>query len=155
MASDTGGALLIFVALGVYYRLQRHVPITTADDRASFVATKKALSLVLLAVFCSIGARDIWQFVTTGRGFPFFEAFYTVLIFTDVLLVLISLRYSSTYRVVFRNSGFAAATVFMRLALTAPPYVNAALGLGAVVLACGLTLAYNNFGTGTPATTPP
>lgn len=154
MASDTGGALLIFVALGVYYRLQRHQPITTADDRASFVATKKTLSLVLLGVFFFIGATDTWQLATTGRSFPFFEAFYTVLIFTDVLLVLVSLRYSSTYRVVFRNSGFAAATVFMRLALTAPPYLNAALGLGAVLLACGLTLAYNNFGAGTHAPSP-
>lgn len=148
MVSDTGGALLIFVALGLYYRLQRHLPITTADHRASFVAAKKALSLVLLVVFFAIGASDVWQLATTGHSFPFFEAFYTVLIFTDVLLVLISLRYSSTYRVVFRNSGFAAATVFMRLALTAPPYVNAALGLGAVLLACSLTLAYNAFTTG-------
>ena len=36
-----------------------------------------------------------------------------------VLIVLISLRYSSTYNVVFRNSGYALATVFIRLALIA------------------------------------
>jgi hypothetical protein len=68
-----------------------------------------------------------------------------VLIFTDILVVLVSLRYSSEYRVVFRYSGFAAATVLIRLALTAPPYVNAALGFGAALFALGLTLAYNAF----------
>jgi hypothetical protein len=145
MASDAVGALLIFAALTFYYRLQRHQPITRAEDRTSFVDTKKAIALGLLAVFVAIGATDAW-YLATGRGlFPFFEAFYTVLIFSDVLLVLISMRHSADYRVLFRNSGFAVATVFVRLALTAPPVVNAALGLGAVIFACGLTVSYNAF----------
>jgi hypothetical protein len=62
-----------------------------------------------------------------------------------VLLVLVALCYSSSYHVVFRNSGFAAATVIIRLALTAPRYVNVLLGLGAAVFAVGLSLAYNTF----------
>ncbi len=33
-----------------------------------------------------------------------------MLIFADVLVVLISLRYSASYHVVFRNSGLAVAT---------------------------------------------
>ncbi len=48
----------------------------------------------------------------------------------------------------FRNSGFAVATVFVRLALTAPPVTNAVLGVPAVVFACGLTFAYNGFAGG-------
>jgi hypothetical protein len=75
----------------------------------------------------------------------FFEVSYTVLIFNDVLIVLISLRYSLTFNVVFRNSGFAVATVLIRLALAAPPYLNALLGLGAAFFALGLTFAYNMF----------
>ena len=144
MTSDAVGALLIFVLLGVFYRLQRHQPITSTEDRAGFIEAKKAIALALLAAFVGIGLHDAWAWVQ-GRGYPFFEAFYTVLIFSDLLVVLISLRYSSTFRVVFRNSGFAAATVFMRLALTAPPYFNAALGLLAAAFACALTLAYNAF----------
>lgn len=75
------------------------------------------------------------------RGF--FEVFYTVLVFSDVLIVLISLRYSSDYRIVFRNSGSAAATILIRLALTAPPYVELLLGLGAAGFALALSVAYN------------
>lgn len=145
MASDVIGALGIFAALVLFYRLQRHRPITTPDERESFVSAKKAIALLLIAVLLAIGADDLWHWATDGDVFPFFEVFYTVLIFSDVLIVLISLRYSSTYRVVFRNSGFAVATVILRLALTAPPVVNAALGLAAVLVACGLTAAYNAF----------
>jgi hypothetical protein len=75
--------------------------------------------------------------------FRFFDAFYTVLIFSDVLVVFIALRYSSTFYVVFRNSGFAAATVMIRLALAGPRYLDGAIGVGAALYAVGLTAAYN------------
>ncbi len=115
------------------------------DDGSSFVASKKALALGLLAVLAVVGTHDGWRWLVMGEREHFFEIFYTLLIFTDVLIVLVSLRYSSAYRVVFRYSGFAAATVLIRMALTAPPYVNAALGIGAALFALGLTLAYNAF----------
>ena len=73
----------------------------------------------------------------------FFETFYTVIVFADVLIVLLSLRYSASYHVVFRNSGLAVATVLLRVALAAPPFYNAALGLAAALFALGLTIACN------------
>lgn len=146
VASDVVGALLIFVVLGFYYRSQRHMPITTVvEDGSSFVAAKKAIALGLLAVLVVMGVHDGWRFLALGYKGRFFETFYTLLIFTDILIVLVSLRYSSQYRVVFRYSGFAAATVLIRMALTAPHYVNAALGFGAALFALGLTLSYNAF----------
>jgi hypothetical protein len=74
---------------------------------------------------------------------PFFNTFYTVLIFSDVLIVLISLRYSATYHVVFRNSGYAAATVMIRLALAGPRYLGTALGVAAALYNLGVAAAYN------------
>ncbi|MGF1504137.1 MAG: hypothetical protein ACFB51_03220, partial [Anaerolineae bacterium] len=73
------------------------------------------------------------------------DAFFTVMIFSDILIVLISLRYSSTYHVAFRNSGFAVATVFIRLDLIAPPFIDVGLGLGAILFMVGLSASYNNF----------
>ena len=106
---------------------------------------KKSLALGLLIVLAVLAVRDGWRLVVSGQRELLFETFYTILIFTDVLIVLVSLRYSSHYRVVFRYSGFAAATVLIRMALTAPPYFNAGIGVGAAVFALGLTLAYNAF----------
>ena len=131
----------LFVVLGFYYAAQRHRPISDdARDTRGFVAAKKTLSLVLLAVFGVLAARSL-----IGTGREFFESFYTVLVFADILVVLVSLRYSSSYHVVFRNSGLAVATVLLRLALSAPVYWNAALGTAAALFALGLTLAGNRF----------
>ena len=146
MAADVSGALVIFVVLGFYYRAQKHRRITSTDrEQAQFVATKKRIAFLLLVLFVSIGAYDL---VRWSMGLPvadFFATFYTVLIFADVLIVLVSLRYASFYAVVFRNSAFAMTTVLIRLALAAPPYISALIGVGAAVLALGLTLAYNRF----------
>lgn len=144
--SDTVGALLIFVVLGFYYRFQEHRPITESrEEEKQFVAAKKGVALLLLLVFVGMGAWGLWLWGAGRQGFPFFAYFYTVLIFSDVLILLISLRYSSGFHVVFRNSGFALATVMIRIALTAPPHVNALLGVGAAVYVLGLSLSYNAF----------
>jgi hypothetical protein len=63
--------------------------------------------------------------------------------FSFLLLVLISLGYSSLFPVVFRNSGFAVATVLLRVGITAPAYYDVGLGIAAALYAMGITLAYN------------
>lgn len=126
--------------------MQVHQRITAhEEEQASFVAAKKLVAMLLLASFLLLGVIDAALYLWEGATFDLFAAFYLVLIFSDVLIVLISLAYSSAYRVVFRNSGFAAATVLMRLALTAPPYVSGLLGVGSALFALGLSFAYGTF----------
>ena len=142
--SDAGGALLVFILLGFYYKLQKHRQITKdTEDQNSFISSKKILALILLIVFTITGINSFWQTIQQTPGTDFFAMFYTILVFADILIVLISLRYNYRYCTLFRNSGFAVTTVVIRLALTAPPYVNVALGIGAAVFAIGLTVAYN------------
>ncbi len=146
MLADAGGALVIFVIIGFYYRAQLHRKITADPDaQTNFVAAKKIIALLLLAAFAFIGLNDLWLLATGQEVYPFFKTFYTVLIFSDVLIVLLSLRYTATYNVVFRNSGFALATVTLRIALAAPVYVNVLLGIAASFFVLGLTYAYNTF----------
>lgn len=141
---DATGALLIFLTLGVFYTLQRHQAIThSAAEQRHFVAQKKAVANILLLVLAGLGVYAVVDPLLAGKGVPFFNTFYTVLIFSDVLIVLISLRYSATYHVVFRNSGFAAATVMIRLALAGPRYMGTALGVVAALFNLGVAAAYN------------
>jgi hypothetical protein len=147
MLSNGFGALAIFAILGFYYRAQRHLPLTCdARDRASFVAAKKLVALVLLGMFAWLGAR-----AALAERHSFFESFYTVLVLADVLLVFLSLRYSSAYHVVFRNSGLAVATVILRLGLAAPAFYNAGLGIAAALFALALTYAYGRVGAAAEA----
>jgi len=142
--SDASGALVIFTLLVVYFKMQTHQPITRdPDDQSSFIGAKKLIALALLAGLVMIAAEVVWTWVTTSQEHSFFEIFYTLLIFADVLIVLISLRYSVAYPVVFRYFGFAVATVLIRLALTAPRVVDAGLGVVATLFAIALTWVYN------------
>ncbi|HSN56315.1 MAG TPA: hypothetical protein VLT32_16735, partial [Candidatus Sulfomarinibacteraceae bacterium] len=129
--SDAFGALAIFAILVVYARLQRHQPISRDEaERSSFIASKKLIALALLASLVLIAVHVVWSWwagahtdsLFNALSNDFFEIFYTLLIFADVLIVLISLRSSITYPVVFRYFGFAVATVLIRLALTAPRF---------------------------------
>jgi hypothetical protein len=147
MLSDAAGALAIFVVLAFYYRACRHQPAPSDPvDRRSFIAAKKLVALLLLVAFAALGARALWsQLGLHGDLHGFFEGFYTLLVFADILVVLMSMRYSSSYPVVFRNSGLTVATVLLRVGLSAPPYFNAALGLAAALFALALTHAYNRY----------
>lgn len=140
-----GGALAVFVLIGVYYRVQRHTKITRDEAlQSSFVAAKKLLALALLAGFAALAAVDLAR-LARQESSHFFAEFYTLLILGDVLLVLIALRYTARFSVLFRNSGFAVATVLIRLSLIAPPRINVLLGVGATAFALALTVAYNAF----------
>jgi hypothetical protein len=151
--SDSLGALVIFALIVVYSRLQKHQPISDdADVRSSFVSAKKLISLLLLVFLAVHGSRVAWTWVVTGETIAFFEVFYTLLIFADILIVLISLRYSVAFPVVFRYFGFAVATVMIRLALTAPRVIDAGLGVVATLFAIALTWIYNRSTAGPPLT---
>jgi hypothetical protein len=135
------GALALFAVLGLYYAAQRHPPLKGGErERASFVAIKKTVGLLLLVIYAVLAGRAALQ-----EQPNFFTSFYTVLVLADVFLVLVSLRHSGAYHLIFRNSGLAAATVVLRLALTAPPAWAAGLGVGAGLFALGVTLVSNRF----------
>jgi hypothetical protein len=149
--TSSSAALLIFVFLGIYYRIDRyHGYLTNPVEKMHYIMIKKILALVLLAAFIAVGTYNTWEFVFKGIQRDFFETFYTILIFADILLVLIAQRYMPSFHAVFRNSGYVIATLFIRIALAAPPYYDAVIGLIAAAFALGVTYATNIFHFGTP-----
>ena len=135
------GALVIFALLGIYYKIQRR----SEDDGRhmdlySFVASKKAISLALLVSFVSMGSYSIYQSVNGIEHADFIHSFYTQLILTDILIVLVSQCFHPSAKMMFRNSGYALSTLMIRLALVAPVYYNVLLGAAAMIFAIVLTL---------------
>lgn len=148
MVVDAVGSLLIFIIIGIYYRLNKSRPITVGEtDQREFVAYKKLIALGLIVVLAMIGVIDLIRLIRNEPLYPFFETFYTVLIFTDVLMVLLSLRYSVRFTVAFRNFSFAVVTVFIRLALIAPTLIGVGMGIGTALFALAITFAYNYSGS--------
>ncbi len=144
--SDGFGALLIFALLGYYYVIQARVSDEKmgAVDLYGFVAAKKGLALVLLGIFTVMGVRSATGTIAGTAHTDFFHEFYTLLILTDILVVLISQCFQPSFYSVFRNSGFALSTLIIRLALAAPPFYNVLLGLAAAIFAILLTLISRN-----------
>lgn len=143
--SDGFGALCIFALLGFYYLVQKKEKQESwkPGELLGFVAVKKAVALVLLALFVFMGGQALYQTVVGIEHSSFFNEFYTVLIITDILLVLIAQSFQPSFYAMFRNSGYALSTLIIRIALTAPVYFNVLLGLVAAIFAIALTVVSN------------
>ena len=138
------GALLIFGLLGVYYLVQRPVSDESKSvDLMGFVAAKKGISLFLLVAFVIMGVVSAYRSLTGGQQVDFFHGFYTLLIITDILIVLVAQCFHPSSMLVFRNSGYALSTMIIRIALVAEIYYNILLGVAAICFAIMLTMVTN------------
>ena len=138
------GALAVFALLGVYYRIQpaKKQDMGMPHDLFRFVAAKKGIALLLLGTFVTLGLNNLYNKFAGLPHIDFFPVFYTLLIFTDILVVLISQCFRPSFHAVFRNSGYALSTLFIRLALAAPAMYDVALGIVAALYSIALTLAW-------------
>ncbi len=140
MAADAGAALIIFFLIRWFYSLQKHRQITEETERTTFIKLKKKIAIgVLIGLLTSV-FFDIKQYWETGIFHPSYPLFYLVLIFADMLLMLAAFRYVIHYPSIFRYSAFVLITIFIRIALMAPVYYNAIIGIGTVIF--GISIAY-------------
>jgi len=140
------GALAVFVLLSAYKYAQRCAPRHWAPEiLAEFITAKKLVALLVLGALVFMGLLDTYLLARGLPTFDIFHDFYTLLIFSDILIVLIAQRYMPEFHAIFRNSGFALSTVFIRMALTADTMISVLMGVGAMVFALGLTFASNRF----------
>ncbi|MGJ3240932.1 MAG: hypothetical protein ACFE0Q_19645 [Anaerolineae bacterium] len=147
MVVDAAAALLIFLVLQIYYGIQKSYAITSDEtDKESFVNSKKAIAIALLLIFVGVGLVDMWRYLTGGETYPFFDSFFTILIFADVMMVLLSMRYSFSYAVTFRNFAYALVTVFIRISLIAPTPINGLIGISTMLFALAVAYIYNTYG---------
>jgi hypothetical protein len=131
MVADIAGGLAIYALLGLHAGAPRRESLA-GDASHAFVAAKKRIAVLLLVVLAVVVVTGLFHAPRPGEDlFHFMTTAFTVLIFNDVLLMLVALQYTAEYRVVFRNAGYTALTILMRLSLTAPDYINVGLGVGA------------------------
>ena len=121
------------------------------DDLDAFISQKKALAIVLLAVYVLIAIYSIssWSYgVFNGSGTTnrtiFFLDFFTALILADILILLISYQYITEFSNLARNTGFVLSTVILRVGIASPGVSGAIMFilagfLGIVVLLSGIS----------------
>lgn len=117
-----------------------------ASNLNKFVGQKQNLALVLFVVYVCVALYSLssWTWgVIEGDGSVsrtvFFLDFFTCLIMADILILLISYRYTTDFPNLARNTGFILSTVVLRVAIGTTGFPGATLfilggGLGMSVL---------------------
>lgn len=109
-------------------------------------------SLFLLAIYSlytwSIGfvyhQAPVNEFLKNVNS-VFFDDFFNVLIFIDVLLLLTSFFYSDKFHVIFRNSGFVISTILLKMSFSVEGILNNTIILGSTLFGLVLLIIYNQF----------
>jgi hypothetical protein len=157
---DMWGGFLMFFLVGIFRHvaLQRTRPSGTAipsRGAALFIAQKKVVavglgSLLLGMAVYNIGllAFAIRSSLLTGHGAiesatTFYNDMFTVMIFTDVLILILSLVVSGVYELVFRNAAFVVSTILIRLSLSEGYPFGAPLALMSMVFGILTLLVFN------------
>lgn len=125
---------------------------------SKFINIKKwiAIMLVPILVFISFYSLVHWSIglfqanSSDAVSFKninniFFEQFFTILIITDVFLLLFSFFHTDDFHKVIRNSGFIISTILLRISFSVDGIINNLLIVTAVVFGLIIILIHNKF----------
>jgi hypothetical protein len=158
---DLVGALLLFFLTTIYYQLFTKTKKARSNPslkRTQFIYFKKTAAVILsgLLLVLSVVSFINWGinlYHSSAEGIAphdpnsvFYKEFFSVMIFVDVFLLILSFIYSGSYDLIFRNGGFVISTILVRIALTAQKPFNIYFALTSVlfgVLLMALFVFYN------------
>ena len=161
---DLATSLLMFFLIYLFY-LQSEpkknvvdASVTSNLSLMNFIKIKKILALLLVPIFIflSIYSFTIWineiifSDVNSTNSFSninniFFEQFFNILIFADVLLLLFSFYLTDDFYKVMRNSGFIISTILIRISFSTTGLVNNLLIICAILYGLFITIIHNKF----------
>ena len=132
-------------------------PIKTSEiNLKSFIRSKKTVSLILclILLFSSVHTFSNWIYdltlsyqshdiVLKDVDDLFFNDFFTYLILTDVVILLISFKFTMGFSKVLRNTGFIISTILLRLSFSASQFFDIILILISVTFALMILKIYN------------
>ncbi len=158
---DMGGGLLLFLMVTVFHHISRQRTQAEQEMRsttpalAHFIVRKKIVALLLVGLLVGLAANSLllWAHVSYQAfiGMPvsamvptdeYYTDLFTVLIFTDVLILILSLLLSDSYHLVVRNAGFVIATILLRISLSVSKPFDVVLAVVAVLFAILVLLIY-------------
>lgn len=140
--------LLLFFLVAVFLHINKSRKKSYSDlELKKFINIKKGIAvllghtLVALIIYSFVKwGGDIYQAVKFQREFHtpmklvFFEDFFSIMIFTDIFLLIFSLIYTRSYPILFRNASYIVSTILIKLSLTSPKPINLGLAVMANVI---------------------
>lgn len=157
--TDLLGGLLLFLLVGVFHHVSKHrIRPESSAQLDLFIRIKETIAFLLLATFLSLSmysivdwSSEVYRFLTIGDEFRldihliFFEDFYTVMIFADVVILIASFLYTQSYSTLLRNAGFVASTIFLRISLAGESYESVLIAAFAILTGVAAQLIHRYF----------
>ena len=148
-------AFVVLFGTALYFRAQTSDSKDLRQEDASiqaFVQQKKNLACALAVVYVLVA---LYSFSTWFTGVidgdaglsrtVFFSDFFTWLIVSDIVILLVSYRHITDFPQLARNTGFILSTVIIRVGIGIPGFTGAALFiLSAALAACVLRLSLHD-----------
>jgi hypothetical protein len=153
LAVDLLGFLILFLLIFLFNLSKQRLPNRLVEDPSllRFISSKKIVSVTLFAVLSIMSISTFGQWALDAINQQkiaqidslFFNQFFTLLILADVVILLISFRYTEEYSKLIRNTGFIIATILIRLSFSAESYLSMVLILTGVSFAYLILQIYN------------
>ncbi|MEM9856472.1 MAG: hypothetical protein AAF843_03925 [Bacteroidota bacterium] len=164
---DIISTILLFVFIYIFHRLnarKEHSELVKdlPEKVRTFIRRKRVMATFLVPVIIVMALYSFvnwftewieWMQSSGGEGASFidinnifYDKFFTLLILTDVLLLLFSFFNTSSFHVFIRNSGFIISTILIRISFSTEGLINNLLILVAVifgVIILWITQKYN------------
>lgn len=134
---DLAAALLMLGFTILYYRIYQKNSVTDKNSELSnFISIKKLVSLGMILVLLILSIISLYQWgsqmieaLKVNSGYPnpntvFYVDFFSIMIFVDVLLLIVSFTYHFSFFTIFRNASFIITTILIRISLTIDKPMN-------------------------------
>lgn len=160
---DLVATVALFFLIAVFYRLSQKKENRLPDSQLSpgvirFIGIKRGIAASLTPIFLLLAVYSFGYWVyenfflmdktvtsITNVNKIFFSDFFTVLILTDVLLLLISFLHTHKFSKVIRNSGFIISTILIKLSFGTEGLLNTLLIIVAVLFSVAILGIHNQY----------
>ena len=158
---DVAAGLLMFFLVTVFLHAARRRSLSPTQSEHStelkkFIDRKKAIALGLTVLLLSLAVyslvifgKEVYAMAYLGEKVRldpntfFYTDVFAVMIFTDVLILILSLVVSDSYELVFRNAAFVISTILIRFSLTVERPFAAVMAVAGMVFGILTLLVYN------------
>lgn len=149
---DVLGVLALYYLIHLFNKGRLKLPKKPVDANIKrFVSSKKAVSIILLAVLIIISFVSLFGWlnnlffdqVAIDINNVFFNEFFSILILADVFILLLSFQYTEQYSQLIRNTGFVICTILIRLSFGATALTNVLLIISSVIFGLLILSIYN------------
>jgi hypothetical protein len=162
---DLLASLVMFGLTVTFHRLHsRHREHDSKEPLERFINLKKSMSVCLLLVLAVTSFYNVQSWIShvvpaffNHTSFPdpnafFYVDFFNVMVYADVLLLIISFLYDSSFYAVMRNASFIISTVLLRLSLSMERPTNHVIIIVAFVFSIAVMLILQFKQRATPQT---